>query len=75
VVFPLELDLQTVQARDFRIITRGGEVSTLLCVTPAPALDGSKQYTHGSAADRPATVEITGNLYDRAGKVNSGARV
>ena len=74
VVFPLELDLDTLQVGDFRVVRSDGGEGTLRCVTPAPAFDSGEFRTmllvgdFGSIANPPERVEIKGNLLsiDRA---------
>lgn len=76
VVFPLELDLNTLQAGDFQVITQGGAQHGVACVTPAPATDPGELRTilmigeYGSKTDQPIRVEIVGNLHDKAGQKN-----
>ena len=81
VVFSHEIDVETMQAGDFRVVTASGKVGEITCVTPAPADDIGEARTiliigqYGSAEDEPATVEIVGNLLSKDGQLNFlGAR-
>jgi hypothetical protein len=81
VVFSHEVDVETVQAGDFRVVAASGAVGEITCVTPAPADDLGEARTiliigqYGSAQDQPARVEIVGNLLSRDGQLNfRGAR-
>jgi hypothetical protein len=81
VIFSHEVDVETVQAGDFRVVAESGAVGEILCVTPAPAADSGELRTilivgqYGSADDQPASVEIIGNLLSRDGQLNfMGAR-
>ena len=69
VIFAHEVDTQTLQAGDFRVVTQSGKVGAIACVTLFPAVDIGELRTallvgeFGSAADDPPqTVEIVGNL-------------
>jgi hypothetical protein len=76
VIFSHELDLDTMQAGDFRIVAESGAVGLITCVTPAPAEDVGELRTIliagelGSAEDQPVSVEIVGNLLSKDGQVN-----
>jgi hypothetical protein len=77
VVFDREVDVKTVEAGDFAVVTRGGVRGSVHCVTVMPAADAGEVRTvllvgeFGSAAtDPPATVEVTGNLISKDGRVN-----
>lgn len=81
VVFSHEVDVETVQAGDFRVVAASGAVGAITCVTPAPADDLGEARTiliigqYGSAEDQPASVEIVGNLLSEDGQLNfRGAR-
>ena len=81
VVFSHEIDVETLQAGDFRVVTESGTVGEITCVTPAPADDWGETRTvlmigqFGSADDQPASVEIVGNLLSKDGQLNFlGAR-
>jgi hypothetical protein len=81
VVFSHEIDLETMQAGDFRVVAASGAVGEITCVTPAPADDPGEARTilvvgqYGSAEDQPASAEITGNLLSKDGQLNFlGAR-
>ena len=82
VVFSHEVDVETLEAGDFRVVTEAGIVGEITCVTPAPAEDVGEARTilivgqYGSADDQPASVEIVGNLLSKDGQLNFiGARV
>jgi hypothetical protein len=69
VIFEHEVDVNTLQAGDFRVVTQSGEVGEVYCATLFPAIDTGELRTvllvgeFGSApADPPAKVEIVGNL-------------
>jgi hypothetical protein len=76
VVFSHEIDIETMQAGDFRIVTESGAVGEITCVTPAPADDLGEARTiliigqYGSAEDQPASVEIVGNLLSKDRQLN-----
>jgi len=81
VVFSHEVDVETMQAGDFRVVAQSGTVGEITCVTPAPADDLGETRTmlivgqYGSAEDQPASVEIVGNLLSKDRKLNFlGAR-
>ncbi len=82
VIFSKELDLETLQAGDFRVVLEDGGSGEIVCVTPAPANDAGEIRTilmvgdFGSAANQPARVEIQGNLLSLDGRSNfRGAQV
>jgi hypothetical protein len=69
VIFAHEVDVNTLQAGDFRVVTQSGKVGEIYCVTLFPAIDIGELRTvllvgeFGSATDDPpATVEVIGNL-------------
>jgi hypothetical protein len=77
VIFDHELDVSTVQAGDFRVITRSGKVGSILCVTMMPAVDPGELRTallvgdYGNArSDPPVKVEIAGNILSKGRTVN-----
>lgn len=81
VVFSHEIDVETLQAGDFRIVSESGTVGEITCVTPAPADDVGESRTvliigqYGTAEDQPASVEIVGNLLSIDRQLNfRGAR-
>ncbi|MEM1436685.1 MAG: hypothetical protein AAGG11_21725, partial [Pseudomonadota bacterium] len=81
VVFSHEIDLDTLQAGDFRVVTASGAVGEVTCVTPAPADDPGETRTilmigqYGGAEDPPVSVEIVGHLLSIDGQLNfRGAR-
>ena len=67
VVFSHEVDVETLQAGDFRVATESGAMGEILCVTPAPANDLGETRTIlvvgqlGSNEDQPMNVEVVGN--------------
>jgi len=82
VIFSHEIDVNTLQAGDFRVVSASGAVGEMTCVTPAPADDIGELRTillvgqFGSAEDQPATVEIVGNILSIDGQLNfKGASV
>ena len=82
VVFSEELDLETLQAGDFRVVLGDDRDGEIVCVTPAPAADSGELRTilmigdFGSADDPPLRVEITGDLLSLDQRVNfRGMRV
>lgn len=76
VVFSHEIDVATMQAGDFRVVTRSGQIGDLTCVTLAPADDPGEARTvllvghYGSAADPPTRVEVIGNLLSKDRELN-----
>lgn len=68
VVFSEELDLQTMQAGDFRVTLADGSTRNVDCATPAPAQDTGELRTillvgdFGGIDNQPTTVEVTGNI-------------
>ncbi len=76
VVFSEELDLETVQAGDFRVVLADGRRGEIVCVTPAPATDSGEIRTilmigdFGSAENQPARVEISGNILSHDHRFN-----
>ena len=76
VIFSHEVDVETLQAGDFRVVTESGTVGEILCVTPAPAVDLGELRTillvgeYGSAENQPVSVEIVGNLLSKDRQLN-----
>ena len=76
VVFSHEIDVETMQGGDFRVVAESGAVGEITCVTPAPADDFGETRTilvvgqYGSAEDQPASVEIVGNLLSKDRQLN-----
>jgi len=76
VIFSHEIDVDSLQAGDFRVVAESGAVGEILCVTPAPAADIGELRTvlvvgeYGSAEDQPVSVEIVGNLLSKDGQLN-----
>ena len=82
VIFSHEIDVNTLQAGDFRVVSASGAVGDMTCVTPDPADDIGELRTillvgqFGSAEDQPATVEIVDNILSIDGQLNfKGASV
>ncbi|MEM6717138.1 MAG: hypothetical protein AAF622_18895, partial [Cyanobacteria bacterium P01_C01_bin.147] len=81
VIFSHEIDIETMQAGDFRVVSASGKVGEITCVTLAPADDVGESRTvlvvgqYGSAEDQPISVEIIGNLLAKDRQLNFlGAR-
>lgn len=77
VIFAQEVEVSTLQAGDFRVVTQSGKVGEIACVTLFPAVDVGELRTvllvgeFGSASDDPpVTVEIVGNLLSLDGTIN-----
>ena len=76
VIFPHEINLETLQAGDFKVVRSDGSVGSILCVTPAPAFDIGELRTmlligeYGSSSNQPATVEVVGNLLSADNRIN-----
>ena len=76
IVLSHEIDVATMQAGDFRVVTHSGAVGDITCVTLAPADDVGEARTvlivgdYGSAADQPASVEVVGNLLSLDHRLN-----
>jgi hypothetical protein len=69
VIFDHEVQVKSIQAGDFRVLSKSGKIGKVTCVTLFPALDTGELRTallvgeFGSATDDPpVTVEIVGNL-------------
>ncbi|KPK37350.1 MAG: hypothetical protein AMJ65_14785 [Phycisphaerae bacterium SG8_4] len=76
VIFSHEIDTETMQAGDFRVVAESGSVGEINCVTPAPANDPGEIRTilvvgeYGSAENQPTSVQIVGNLLSKDGQLN-----
>jgi hypothetical protein len=77
VIFSHEVDVETLQAGDFSVITQSGKRGKANCVTLAPALDPGELRTalltgeFGDAEkDPPVRVEIVGNILSLDGRLN-----
>jgi hypothetical protein len=76
VVFPLELEMTSLQAGDFQIVTQSGQLKSVYCVTPAPALDPGEFRTllligdYGTKNDQPVRVNVVGGLLDSTSQFN-----
>ena len=82
VVFSQELDIESVQAGDFRVVLSDGRQGEVDCGTPAPANEIGEFRTilmigdFGSAAHQPVRVEVAGNILSEDGRSNfRGAQV
>ena len=76
VIFSHELDVGSVQAGDFRVVSKTGIEGSVACTTFLPAADKGELRTvllvgeFGSVADQPISVEIVGNVLSADGSVN-----
>jgi hypothetical protein len=76
VIFSHELDLDSMQAGDFKVTMASGKVGHVHCVTLAPADDKGERRTallvghYGSIDDQPVRVDIVGNLLSIDRSVN-----
>lgn len=77
VIFSQEINVETMQAGDFRVRSRSGKEGAIKCVTLEPAKDPGELRTAllvgelGDAAhDPPVTVEIVGNVLSTDGTLN-----
>jgi hypothetical protein len=76
VIFSREVDIESMQAGDFRVTAQSGDVGYVHGVTLAPAIDEGELRTvllvgeYGSLEDPPVLVEIVGNLYSIDKSVN-----
>ena len=81
VIFPYEINLETLQAGDFKVVRSDGSEGKILCVTPAPAFDIGELRTillvgeYGSSSNQPATVEIIGNLLSIDNRINFKGKI
>jgi hypothetical protein len=80
VIFSHEIDVKTMQAGDFKVITASGKTHNIHCVTLAPADDPGELRTallvghYGSIEDQPVKVKIVGNILSIDGKRNFKGR-
>ena len=80
VIFSTEIDLESLQAGDFRVVLEDGRSGQIACVTPAPATDNGEFRTilligdFGSADNQPARVEIQGNILSKDHRFNFRGR-
>ena len=80
VVFSREVDLETLQAGDLRVVLEDGSLGEIACVTPAPATDAGELRTilmigdFGSADNQPVRVEIQGNILSKDQLLNFHGR-
>jgi hypothetical protein len=83
VIFSTEVDHNTLQAGDFRVITRSGAIGQMLCASFLPATDPGELRTvlligefGPGDTDPPARVEIIGHLHSIDGTLDfQGAAV
>lgn len=76
VIFSHEVDVETMQAGDFKVVTASGKTGDITCVSLAPADDKGELRTallvghYGSIDDQPVKLEIVGNLLSLDRSVN-----
>ncbi|MDJ0820940.1 MAG: hypothetical protein QNJ09_03900 [Paracoccaceae bacterium] len=76
VIFSHEVDSDTLDPEDFRVIRASGDTGRVGCVTLRPADDFGELRTalvvgqYGSADDPPARVEIVGDVMSLDGSLN-----
>lgn len=77
VIFATEIDIATMQAGDFQVTTRSGEIGTMHCVSVLPATDPGELRTvlligqlGPSDTDPPVSVEIVGHLHSIDGTLD-----
>lgn len=83
VIFSAEIDHTTMQAGDFKVVTKSGKTGTMHCVSLLPATDAGELRTvlligefGNEGSDPPARVEVVGNLLSIDGALNfKGASV
>lgn len=83
VIFDSEVDVDSLQAGDFRVISKSGKLGKVDCVTLQPAGDNGELRTSllvgefGTAkSDEPDSVEIIGNLFSKDKLINfQGAKI
>ena len=82
VMFSHEIDVETLDPGDFKVVTESGAVGEVICLTLAPADDPGELRTvlltgeYGSADDQPVSVEVVGNILSLDKSVNfTGAEV
>ena len=82
VMFSHEVDVDTLEPGDFKVVTESGAVGAVICLTLAPADDPGELRTvllagnYGSAENQPVSVEIVGNILSLDKSINfKGASV
>ncbi|NOD36665.1 MULTISPECIES: hypothetical protein [unclassified Ruegeria] len=77
VIFSTEIDLETMQAGDFRVVTKSGQTGTMHCVSVLPAIDPGELRTvlligdFGNASeDPPVEVDVIGHLHSIDGRLD-----
>lgn len=82
IIFDREVDVRTLQAGDFRVVKKSGNVGKITCVTMFPAIDSGELRTallvgeFGFANDPPIKVQIVGNLLSLDQTINfKGAQI
>ncbi len=77
VIFSTEVDLETLQAGDFRVVTKSGQFGTMHCASVLPATDPGELRTvlligdFGNASeDPPVEVEVIGHLHSIEGTLD-----
>ena len=76
VIFATEIDIETMQAGDFRVTLQSGAMGTMHCASVLPATDPGELRTvlligdlGNSETDPPVSVEIVGNIHSMDGKM------
>lgn len=75
VIFSHEVDVETLEPGDFKIVQASGKIGEVTCLTLAPADDVGELRTvllagqFGDAEDQPVSVEITGHIVSLDGSV------
>lgn len=82
VLFSHEVDVETLDPGDFKVVTETGRIGEVTCLTLAPADDPGELRTvlltgeYGSADDQPVSVEVVGNILSIDNSVNfKGAEI
>jgi len=82
VIFSHEVDPNSLEPGDFRVVAASGAIGEVTCLTLAPADDPGEWRTallageYGSSENQPVSVEIVGNVLSLDGTVNfNGAGV
>ncbi|WP_375586067.1 hypothetical protein [Cyclobacterium xiamenense] len=76
VIFSHEIDPNTLEPGDFKVMTASGKIGKISWVTLAPADDKGELRTvlfaghYGSIEDQPVKVEVVGNILSLDGTIN-----
>ncbi len=77
VIFSAEVDLETLQAGDFRVVTKSGQIGTMHCASVLPATDPGELRTvlligdiGNASEDPPVQVEVIGHLHSIDGTLD-----